>query len=383
MDLELSDEQVWLEESINTLLDRQWPPRAGRLAGGRGGACASLGQPRRIRGPRRARRPPRRHRALSRRPSARRSPGLGPLPRQRRRALRAGAARRAAPGRRSPRCWTATPAFRSRCSSRARGWAVSDTGDGRGETGSPAPKPPSIMPATPSYFAVVARVDGRPGLALVPSASPGSRSSRRSRASTPRCRSAAWPSSVSRSRRSLEAELAEAIIGRLISVGGLLAAAEAVGAAAEIFAEACRYASERRQFGRTIGSNQALRHLLADLHVRQASSWSTTLFAAAALDDGIPGAPADRVGGQGVRLARRARGRARFDAGLRRHRVHRGASRPPLPAPDHRARAAVRRRRPPRAGARPQPGGGRRASASARPIRRRPSSSAMTERGAV
>ncbi len=26
MDLELSDEQVWLEESINTLLDRQWPP---------------------------------------------------------------------------------------------------------------------------------------------------------------------------------------------------------------------------------------------------------------------------------------------------------------------------------------------------------------------
>ena len=26
MDLELSDEQVWIEESINTLLDRQWPP---------------------------------------------------------------------------------------------------------------------------------------------------------------------------------------------------------------------------------------------------------------------------------------------------------------------------------------------------------------------
>ncbi len=26
MDLELSDEQVWIDESINTLLDRQWPP---------------------------------------------------------------------------------------------------------------------------------------------------------------------------------------------------------------------------------------------------------------------------------------------------------------------------------------------------------------------
>jgi alkylation response protein AidB-like acyl-CoA dehydrogenase len=33
-----------------------------------------------------------------------------------------------------------------------------------------------------------------------------------------------------------------------------------------------------------------LRHLMSDLHVRQASTWSTTLYAAAALDDGIPGA---------------------------------------------------------------------------------------------
>src|SRR6201999_3996778 len=77
---------------------------------------------------------------------------------------------------------------------------------------------------------------------------------------------------------------------RLARLGGLLAAAEAVGAAAEIFAYARMYASARRQFGRTIGSNQALRHLMSDLHVRQASSWSTTLFAAAALDDGMPGA---------------------------------------------------------------------------------------------
>ena len=45
--------------------------------------------------------------------------------------------------------------------------------------------------------------------------------------------------------------------------------------------------AERRQFGRTIGSNQALRHLLADMYVRHASSWSTVLYAAAALDDGV------------------------------------------------------------------------------------------------
>jgi alkylation response protein AidB-like acyl-CoA dehydrogenase len=85
-------------------------------------------------------------------------------------------------------------------------------------------------------------------------------------------------------------EVAETILERLTSVGGLLAAAEAVGAARSIFDEARRYAAERRQFGRTIGSNQALRHLLADLHVRQASGWSTILYAAAALDDGMPGA---------------------------------------------------------------------------------------------
>src|SRR5262249_45789531 len=34
VDLELSDEQVWIEESINTLLDRQWPaPEGARQAG--------------------------------------------------------------------------------------------------------------------------------------------------------------------------------------------------------------------------------------------------------------------------------------------------------------------------------------------------------------
>ena len=85
-------------------------------------------------------------------------------------------------------------------------------------------------------------------------------------------------------------ELAEAIIDRLVTVGALLAAAEAVGASAKVFEKARQYAAERRQFGRTIGSNQALRHLMADLHVRQASAWSTTLYAAAALDDGVLGA---------------------------------------------------------------------------------------------
>ncbi|MGH2944993.1 MAG: acyl-CoA dehydrogenase family protein [Solirubrobacteraceae bacterium] len=80
-------------------------------------------------------------------------------------------------------------------------------------------------------------------------------------------------------------------IRRMTTIGTLLAAAEAVGAAGRMLDDACRYAAERRQFGRTIGSFQALRHLLADMYVRQASSWSSILYAAAALDEDADEAP--------------------------------------------------------------------------------------------
>jgi alkylation response protein AidB-like acyl-CoA dehydrogenase len=72
---------------------------------------------------------------------------------------------------------------------------------------------------------------------------------------------------------------------RLITVGALLAAAEAVGAASAVLELARRYAGERRQFGRTIASFQSLRHVLADMYVQQASSWSAVLYGAASFDD--------------------------------------------------------------------------------------------------
>ena len=89
----------------------------------------------------------------------------------------------------------------------------------------------------------------------------------------------------------LEAEpLGGDAVPRLMSIAALLAAADAVGAAGRLLRDACAYAGERRQFGRTIGSFQAVRHLLADMYVRQASSWSSVLYAAAALDEDAAGA---------------------------------------------------------------------------------------------
>ncbi len=85
-----------------------------------------------------------------------------------------------------------------------------------------------------------------------------------------------------------EGDLAAAMLARLTAVGALLAAAEAVGAASRMLDDARTYAAERRQFGRTIGSYQALRHILADMYVRQTSAWSSVLYAAAALDDCLP-----------------------------------------------------------------------------------------------
>ena len=79
-------------------------------------------------------------------------------------------------------------------------------------------------------------------------------------------------------------------VQRLMTIGALLAAAEAVGAAGRLLDDACSYAGERRQFGRAIAGFQALRHLLADIYVRQASAWSSVLYAAAALGEVAHGA---------------------------------------------------------------------------------------------
>ena len=288
MDLELSDEQVWIEESINTLLDRQWPAAEAAWQAGESdrarlwghlvefgvlsGAGTDLGAIELC--------------LVARAIGAHLAsvPLLGS----------AGVRYALAPfGGELPNGFAAAVDGQSTVSiallEPGGGWSAASaraTVDSNRLTGTKAAVEHA---ADTDHFAVVARVDGEPGLAIVGNPSPSIELTPQSSldATVPLSRATFADTTVD---AVAYGELGETIIERLTSVGAILAAAEAIGAAAGIFEQARRYASERRQFGRTIGSNQALRHLMADLHVRQASGWSTTLFAAAALDDGMPGA---------------------------------------------------------------------------------------------
>jgi alkylation response protein AidB-like acyl-CoA dehydrogenase len=80
------------------------------------------------------------------------------------------------------------------------------------------------------------------------------------------------------------------VIAHAFAVGAVATAAEAVGAASAALDLAVAYAKEREQFGRAIGSFQAVQHILADAHVLRETAWSAALYAAAALDEDAPDA---------------------------------------------------------------------------------------------
>jgi alkylation response protein AidB-like acyl-CoA dehydrogenase len=67
--------------------------------------------------------------------------------------------------------------------------------------------------------------------------------------------------------------------------GAVLTSALMVGIADRALEQATAYAMERHQFGRPIGSFQAIQHLLADMYVRTMLARSATYAAAAILDD--------------------------------------------------------------------------------------------------
>ena len=79
---------------------------------------------------------------------------------------------------------------------------------------------------------------------------------------------------------------AERVITHALQVGTVLLAAEQVGASQHLLDVAVDYAKTRLQFGRQIGSFQAVKHRLADLLVTVEHARSVTYHAAWALTDG-------------------------------------------------------------------------------------------------
>ncbi|MBP3086589.1 acyl-CoA dehydrogenase family protein [Mycolicibacterium fortuitum] len=79
---------------------------------------------------------------------------------------------------------------------------------------------------------------------------------------------------------------ANQICQHALQVGSVLLAAEQVGAAQHLLDLSVAYAKERLQFGRPIGSFQAVKHRIADMLVEQEHARSAAYYAAWALQDG-------------------------------------------------------------------------------------------------
>jgi alkylation response protein AidB-like acyl-CoA dehydrogenase len=75
------------------------------------------------------------------------------------------------------------------------------------------------------------------------------------------------------------------LVSDVLSIGAIAAAIDATGVAERAMEETARYASERMQFGKPIGSFQAVKHHCANMAVSVEASRAATGAAAAALDD--------------------------------------------------------------------------------------------------
>jgi alkylation response protein AidB-like acyl-CoA dehydrogenase len=82
---------------------------------------------------------------------------------------------------------------------------------------------------------------------------------------------------------------ADQVLDRLLAVGVITAACDATGVAEHVLERATRYANERHQFGKPIGTFQAVKHHCANMAIAVEASRAATAAAARALD----GDPAD------------------------------------------------------------------------------------------
>ena len=80
-------------------------------------------------------------------------------------------------------------------------------------------------------------------------------------------------------------------LDRALMIGAALLASEQVGIATWCLGTTVDYSKTRRQFGRQVGSFQALKHRLADLFVAVETASAAARYAAATLAVGAPDAP--------------------------------------------------------------------------------------------
>jgi alkylation response protein AidB-like acyl-CoA dehydrogenase len=92
-------------------------------------------------------------------------------------------------------------------------------------------------------------------------------------------------------RRVAAAEQAEQALAAALAAGAAMLAAEQLGLAERCLEMAVAYLKERRQFGRQVGSFQALKHRAADLWVGVTQARAAARYAAACLAGGDPDAP--------------------------------------------------------------------------------------------
>ena len=79
------------------------------------------------------------------------------------------------------------------------------------------------------------------------------------------------------------------VIAALTARATVLVAADLVGVAREALSRTVAYDRVREQFGVPVGSFQAIKHALADLHVAVTMAEHAVLYAAHAVDTGLPG----------------------------------------------------------------------------------------------
>ena len=164
----------------------------------------------------------------------------------------------------------------------AAGWAepactASRTADGWTVSGSAA----YVLDGdTADLLLVVARTDDGPALFEVDPA-------RAVRTHTPTMDEARRMATVALDATSAR-RIGPADLGRLRDVAGTALAAEQAGTAARCLELTVAYAGQRRQFGRPIGSFQALKHRMADMHVLVETAESAALAAALAPADELP-----------------------------------------------------------------------------------------------